>query len=132
MTRLQVRSAPSPADNICRDVTTILAPLLEESLYPRTFTGKLGLSINFQSGSVRPIKSLDREEQVPGVVRESPAGGLAGWDNVMESVIRDLRGKLAALLAGYSGSLALTIEVDSGICRKVVWERERFFRTQGE
>ena len=119
------------ADAICRDVITILAPLLAECLYPRTFTGKLGVTLNFQNGAVRHIKSLDGEEQTPGVAEREPAGpGDSG--NVLESVIADLREKLPGLLAGYSGSLSLSIAIEAGICRKVVWERERFFRTQGE
>lgn len=114
-------------DSVCRDVSHVLRPLLVESLHPRTFTGKVGLSINFQAGSVRHIKTLDGEEQTPGVQRP-PASEPAGGDNVLESVLADLRGKLPAMLAGASGSLTLTIEVAVGYCRKVTWDRERFFK----
>lgn len=125
--RDRIMNIPSPADGICRDVSNVLRPILLESLHPRTFTGKIGLSIHFQAGSVRHIKALDGEEQTVGVQRPGltePAGG----DNVLESALADLRGKLPAMLAGASGSLTLTIEVEVGICRKVVWDRERFFK----
>jgi hypothetical protein len=125
----------SQIDKTAIDVAAILHPLLVESLYPRTFTGNIALSVHFQDGNVCHIKALDSDEQEPGKLvstfvssKDAADGGAGQVGNVLESAIRDLRVKMGTIAPGFFGVVCLTIEIEAGICSRVIWARERVHR----
>lgn len=124
---------PQPFESVAQDVAKILYPMLVESLYPRTFTGTIGLSIHFQDGAVCHIKQLDNDQTVPGSRPMATKEGAKDWDldHVLQSAIRDLRVKLDTITPGYFGVVTLTMEIEAGICTLISWGRERVHRKVG-
>jgi hypothetical protein len=129
--RVGIRSGMGPArEEIVRDVSTILRPMLVASLFPCQFSGTLCLSIHFKDGIVCHIRQTDIDQITPGAKQDKPRAACDSKDidSVLQSAMVDLRAKLTTIARGYFGIVTLTIDLDAGICRKVSWQQERIYR----
>lgn len=116
-------------ESVAQEVSRILNRMLEQSLYPRTFTGTLGIAIHFQAGSVCHIREIDDDQFEPGM-KAVAAADENGTDvaKVLNSAMSDLEAKLASIEGNFWGVLALTMVLNAGICRKVSWARDQIHK----
>jgi hypothetical protein len=111
-------------DGVCRNVSSILRPLLAQALYPRRFSGSIGVAINVKNGSVCHYRESFLSQYVPGAEVKGPPGE-PDIEHILSSAIDDLRDRLKIVQIGFYGAINLCLKIDHGICSAVNCGHER-------